>query len=67
MNTRPGADTTAHTAALTPAHPCVARPVPASVLRQREAAMETAFARALRDADEPPLVTTPETRAHTCG
>lgn len=45
------------------AHPCAARPVPASVARQRESALDSAFARALRDADEPPLVSAPSARA----
>jgi hypothetical protein len=42
-----------------PPHPCAARPVPASVQRQRDIALDTAFARAARDADEAPVVTTP--------
>ena len=37
-------------------HPCAQRPVPASVLRQREAVLDTAFARAARDAAEPPEI-----------
>jgi|GEM_PF-3995983 len=39
-------------------HPCASRPVPASVQRQREVATDAAFARALRDANEPPVVST---------
>jgi hypothetical protein len=52
-----------HTETPSAQHPCAARPVPASVQRQRETVLDTAFARAARDADDPPVVTTPS-RTH---